>query len=97
VPAVLRSYRGFASIDDYLERLTALIAPKEPPSAPPSSGPLDMPNAVGYLNAVWKSRTNSHVFVNLDPASIARLTLAYEAQEDFNSLIAHWPTCSASG
>ena len=87
VPAILRSYRGIGSIDDYLDRLIALVAAPEPPSAPPSSGPLDIPYAVGYLDAVWKSRTNSHLFVNLDPASIARLTLTCESEEDFNSFM----------
>lgn len=88
IPAILRSYRGIASIDDYLDRLIDLVELPEPPSAPPSSGPLDIPNALGYLDAVWKSRTGSHLFVNLDPASIARLTLACDSQEDFNSFMA---------
>jgi hypothetical protein len=87
VPAILRSYRGIGSVDDYLDRLIALVAPAEPPSVPPSSGPLDIPQAVGYLDAVWKSRTNSHLFVNLDPASVARLTLACESEEEFNSFM----------
>lgn len=87
VPAILRSYRGIGSVDDYLDRLITLVAPPEPPSAPPSSGPLDIPYAIGYLDAVWKSRTNSHLFVNLDPASIARLTLACNNEEEFNSFM----------
>ena len=76
VPAILRSYRGIESVDDYLDHLTALVAPAEPPSTPPTSAPLDIPYAVGYLDAVWKSRTGSHLFVNLDPASVGRFTLA---------------------
>jgi hypothetical protein len=87
VPAILRSYRGIGSVDDYLDRLITLVAPPEPPAAPPSSGPLDIPYAIGYLDAVWQNRTNSHLFVNLDPASIARLTLACESEEDFNSFM----------
>jgi hypothetical protein len=87
VPAILSSYRGIGSVDDYLDRLITLVAPPEPPPAPPSSRPLDIPYAVGYLDAVWKSRTNSHLFVNLDSASIARLTLACESEEEFNSFM----------
>lgn len=87
VPAILRSYRGIGSVDEYLDRMIALVAPPEPPSAPPSSGPLDIPNAVGYLDAVWKSRTGSHLFVDLDPASVARLTLACGSEEEFNSFM----------
>jgi hypothetical protein len=87
VPAILRSYRGIGSVDDYLDRLITLVTPPKSPSAPPSSGPLDIPYAAGYLDAVWMSRTNSHLFVNLDPASIARLTLACVSEEEFNSFM----------
>jgi len=42
----------------------------------------------GWLAAaVWKSRTGSHLFVNLDPASIARLTQPCGSEEEFNSLM----------
>lgn len=86
-PAALRAYRGITCVDDYLDRLVAEVAPPEQPSAPASSGPLDIPYAVGYLDAVWKSKTGSHLFVNLDPASVARLTLACGGEEEFNSLM----------
>ena len=88
VPAVLREYRGIDSIDDDLDRVIGLWVPEEPQSAPPSAGPLDIPYALGYLDAVWKSNTASHLFVNLDPASVARLTLACGSEEEFNSLMA---------
>jgi len=87
VPAALRRYRGLDSIEDYLDRVTELVAPPEPPSVPFSAGPLDMPYSAGYLDAVWKSRTRSHLFVNLDPASVARLTQPCGSEEEFNSLM----------
>jgi hypothetical protein len=88
VPAILRAYRGVDSIQAYLDRVIELWIPQEQvPAAPPSSGPLDIPYAIGYLDAVWKARTGSQLFVNLDPASVARLTLACTDQEDFNSLM----------
>jgi hypothetical protein len=88
VPAVLRGYRGVGTIDDYLDRLIELVAPAGTP-APVAwfPGALDIPNAVGYLDAVWKNRTGSHLFVNLDPASIARLTQACSSEDEFNSLM----------
>lgn len=85
VPAILRAYRDISSIDDYLDKVIELVAPPEPPSVPPSAAPLDIPYAVGYLDAVWKSKTGSRLFVNLDPASVARLTLACADEGDFNS------------
>jgi hypothetical protein len=88
VPAVLRAYRGVATIDDYLDRVTELIAPPGPPPVPPSFGALDIPYAVGFLDAVWMNKTQSHLFVNLDPASTARLTQPCADEADFNSLMA---------
>jgi hypothetical protein len=87
VPAVLRAYRDISSVDEYLDRLVDQVAPPVPPSAPPSPNPLDIPYAAGYLDAVWKSKTGSHLFVNLDPASVARLTLECSSEEEFNSLM----------
>jgi hypothetical protein len=88
VPAVLRGYRDVTTIDDYLDRLLELVAPAgtEAPVAW-SPGALDIPNAVGYLDAVWKNRTGSRLFVNLDPASIARLTQGCSSEDEFNSLM----------
>jgi hypothetical protein len=65
VPAVLRAYRGVATIDDYLDHVIEQVAPPGPPSVPLSFSALDIPYAVDYLDAVWKSRTGSHLFVNL--------------------------------
>lgn len=87
VPAVLRAYRGVATIDDYLDRASELVSPPEPPPVPPSFGALDIPYAVGFLDAVWMNRTGSHLFVNLDPASTARLTQPCADEADFNSLM----------
>jgi hypothetical protein len=87
VPAMLRAYRDIASIDDYLDCLIRRVAPPSPPSVPPSPSPLDIPYAIGYLDAVWKSKTGSRLFVNLDAASVARLTLSCGDEEDFNSLM----------
>ncbi|ODB80079.1 MULTISPECIES: hypothetical protein [Micromonospora] len=87
VPAVLRAYRGLVTIDDYLDRVIEQVAPPGPPNVPLSFGALDIPYAVGYLDAVWKYRTGSHLFVNLDPASVARLTQECGSEEEFNSLM----------
>jgi len=87
VPAALRDYRGVDSIEDYLDQVTELVAPPAPPSVPFSAGPLDIPNSVGYLDAVWESTTGSHLFVNLDPASVGRLTQPCGSEEEFNSLM----------
>jgi hypothetical protein len=87
VPASLRRHRGVDSVEDYLDRVTELVAPAVPPSVPFSAGPLDIPNSADYLDAVWKSKTRSHLFVNLNPASVARLTQPCGSEDEFNSLM----------
>jgi hypothetical protein len=57
VPAVLRGYRDVATIEDYIDTVTELVAPPPPPSVPLSISALDIPYAVGYLDAVWQTRT----------------------------------------
>jgi hypothetical protein len=87
IAPVLREFRGVRTAEEYIDRMAEMLEPPAPPSVPPSAGPLDIPNAVGYLDAVWKSKTGSRLFVNLDPASVARLTLACADEGDFNSLM----------
>ena len=87
VPAVLRRYRDATGAEEYIDTVTALVAPADPPSVPPSVSALDIPYAIGYLDAVWQARTGRHLFVSLDPASVARLTLACGSEEEFNSLM----------
>lgn len=87
VPAVLRGYRNVATVEDYIDKVTELVAPPPPPPVPLSIGSLDIPYAVGYLDAVWQSRTGARLFVNLDSASIARLTQSCGSEEEFNSLM----------
>ncbi len=45
------------------------------------------PFQLAYLDAVWKNRTGSTLFVNLDPASAARITQQCTDDGDFNSLM----------
>jgi hypothetical protein len=87
VPAVLRELRKVTTIDEYLDRIIRLVAPLPPAAVPFSIGALDIPYAAGYLDAVWKSRTGSHLFANLDPASVARLTQSCTTEAEFNSLL----------
>jgi hypothetical protein len=87
VPAILRAYRGVATPGEYVTRLAELITPERPPTVPLSFSALDIPYAIGYLDAVWKNRTGSPLFVNLDPASVARLTQPCTDDGDFNSLM----------
>jgi hypothetical protein len=84
---VLREFRGVTTPADYVGRIEELVEPPAPVAQPLTAAPLDVPYAVGYLDAVWKSKTGSRLFVNLDPASVARLTQDCGNEEEFNSLM----------
>lgn len=87
LPAALRDLRGTAAVEEYVDqvvRWTSEAATRAPARAP---GPVDLPYALGYLDAVWKSETGSHLFARFDPASVARLTQPCAAESDFNSLV----------
>ncbi len=87
IPAVLRKYRDVTGVEDYIDTVTALVTPPDAPPVPSPVSALGIPYAIGYLDAVWQTRTGKHLFVGLDPASVARLTLACSSEEEFNSLM----------
>jgi hypothetical protein len=73
--------------EEYIARVEEMIEPTARTAQPLTAAPLDLPYPVSYLDAVWKSKTSSHLFVNADPASAARLTQASGSEEEFNSLM----------
>jgi hypothetical protein len=87
VPWALRDLRDVDTVDEYLDRVVAYVAPSfvEPLSQPEREP--DLPSAIGYANAVWRSRTGHDLFGNFDPTSIVRLTHASASEYDFNSLL----------
>lgn len=87
ITPVLRDFSDLQTPADYVEQVEELVQPPVPPTVPPTAGPLDIPFAIGYLDAVWKAKTGSRLFVNVDPASAARLALACDDDGDFNSLM----------
>lgn len=84
---VVRGLRGSTDVDEYLDRVIERVAPEAPPTVPLSFSALDLPYAIGYLDAVWKNRLGARLFMDLDPASIARLTQHCADEGDFNSLM----------
>jgi hypothetical protein len=87
LPAELRLLRGIEGAEDYLDRVTEFISPPEPVAAPISADPLDLSYAVGYLDAVWKSRFRKRLFADLDAAAVARLTQPCINEGQFDSLM----------
>jgi len=87
VPWALRDLRDVDTVDEYLNRIVAYVAPVvvEPLSRPEREP--DLPTAIGYANAVWRSRTGHDLFSSFDPTSIVGLTSSSASEADFNSLL----------
>lgn len=85
VPDRLRILQDLTGVEDYVDRITGWVAPAVAPTEPLPGAPLDLPYAIGYLDAVWKNRTNHRLFTNFDVASVALLTQSGTSQEEFNS------------
>jgi hypothetical protein len=86
IPARLRDYREVTSVGNYIDRVAESVRPEALPT-PVSAGLPDLPTALGYLDAVWRSATGSHLFAHLDPVSTVRLTHTCSDEEGFNSLM----------
>ena len=87
ISASIRDYRDVTTIEEYIDRVQQLVSPPEPPIQPLTAAPLDIPYAVGFVDAVWESRTGFPLFARPDPTSIARLTQSCESEGTFNSLM----------
>lgn len=85
----MRALRGVVDIDDYIDRIAQYVAPPDPgaPSHSWTLGPLDLPYAIGYLDAVWRAELGQRLFVNLDAASVARLTQPVNTEPEFNAVL----------
>ena len=50
----IRSYGGVRTPEEYLERLVQVLAPSVPAPEPLHPSSLSLPEAIDYLNAVWR-------------------------------------------
>ena len=87
VPWALRELRGVTTVDEYIDRIINWVAPAIVEALEAPTREAHLPTAVGYLDAVWKSRTGAALFAGFDPTSISRLTEACASETDFNALL----------
>lgn len=87
VGPALRELRNVVSIDDYPDRIIRWVTPQVVSVLRVPLNPLDIPYALGYLEAIWKSKTGSYLFFNVNPTSVGRLTQACTSEDSFNSLL----------
>src|SRR5207302_1377104 len=88
----LRAFRGVQTIEDYLDRVVAAFPPPKRRGAAVALPPMAIPDALGYLDVVWRLREGRALIGRAVPGPFARLALSCSAPEDCDSRrrSAHW-------
>jgi hypothetical protein len=82
----LRSYGGITTAEAYLERVIAVYAPPVAASEPLHPSALSLPEAIDYLNAVWRAHHSGSPLIRLGRVEVAaKLALARSTAEEFES------------
>lgn len=71
----IRRYAGVQTADEYVDRLVELIAPPSPASEPLHPSSLSLPEAIDYLNAVWRLHAGKPLFTIARAEAAAKLAL----------------------
>lgn len=82
----LRSYGGITTATEYLERLIAVHVPPVAVSEPLHPSSLSLPEAIDYLNTVWRVHHSGNPLVRLGRVEIAaKLALDCSTVNEFES------------
>lgn len=82
---LVRRYAGVESVEDYIDRLFDQICGKVAETVVyPSSG-LALPEAIDYLNSVWRVRADKPMFHIARAEAAAKLALECEGVDDFEA------------
>jgi hypothetical protein len=81
----LRGYTGIVAGRTYLERVVELSAPSAPSPEPLYPSPLSLPEAIDYLNMVWRAHANAPMFKIGRAEAAAKLVLDCTTVEEFES------------
>ncbi|MHB1808469.1 MAG: hypothetical protein ACYCU0_04150 [Solirubrobacteraceae bacterium] len=84
-PPFLRHFRGITSSAEYVERLRAVLAP--PVAAPAALHPssLSLPEAIDYLNAVWRAYAGAPLLSISRADAAAKLALDCANADEFET------------
>jgi hypothetical protein len=80
----LRRYNGVTNASEYIERLIEQLAP-HPPPATSSCAALALPEAIDYLNAVWRLHAGTPLLRITRAEAAARLALSCSVVEEFEA------------
>jgi hypothetical protein len=81
----LRRFRGVATVEDYLARFRAWIAPGTPVQPPAPLSPLGLVAALDYLDVVFRLRFGSHLLTFASVERAARLVFEAGTAEEFDN------------
>jgi hypothetical protein len=83
----IRAYDGVQGIADYADRLLRDISgPRQEPRAMPTSS-LALPEAIDYLNAVWRSWAKEPLFLIPRVEAAAKLALECRSGDEFDARV----------
>ena len=85
VAPFIRPYHEVTNVEDYVKRLVAEIAPKAPPAELSYPHGLALPEAIDYLNAVWREHSSAPLIKIPRAEAAARLAFTCASAEQFDS------------
>jgi hypothetical protein len=81
----LRDYGGVSTAEEYVERVVDVFTPPQPEREPLHPSSLSLPEAIDYLNAVWRARVGGPL-IKIGRAEVAsKLALECATVDEFES------------
>jgi len=85
VDRTVRQYKDVASIEQYVERLSTLLAPPPATEYRITASPLDLPTSLGYLDSAWRlTHDRKHLLRLVSPEKVASLAFDAGSREEFS-------------
>ena len=81
----IRRYQGVTNGDEYVDRLVQSIAPTPPAAAPLHPSSLSLPEAIDYLNAVWRAYAGTPLMRIARAEAAAKLALDCATADEFET------------
>lgn len=82
----LREFAGTADAREYLRRVIRLLGAEMRPVVEPTlPSSLGLPEALGYLDAVWRARYGTHLLRCVRPATAAKLAAPCASSDEFDA------------
>jgi hypothetical protein len=81
----IRSYRGVEDVPEYADRVESEISPPRPEPIAARLSSLAIPEALDYLNAIWRLHAKESLFRISRAEAAARLTFECATAEEFDS------------